>query len=114
MKHAGQKNVKDKLPEQRKGPKRAAECRLKIQTHVWDHGAGRSNRPTRTKNPSKSCDFDGFFLTLTTKLFDKIPLSIFTFLEVPKYGDRDKPADPAPLFGDGWAGRACSWNSSPS
>ena len=53
---------------------------------------------TKDKNPSKSCDFDGFFLTFTTKLFDKIPLSIFTFLEVPKYGDRDKTADPAPLF----------------
>ena len=37
MKHAGQKSVKEELPEQRKGPKRAVECRLKVQTHVWEH-----------------------------------------------------------------------------
>ena len=98
MKQAEQKSVKEELPKQRKGPKRAVEYQLKVQTHIWEQDAGSSSLPTRTKNPSKSCDFDGFFLTFTIKLFDKIPQSIFTFLEVPKYGDRDKTADPAPLF----------------
>lgn len=50
LKHAGQKSVKEELPEQRKAPKRAVECQLKIQTHIWDHGAERSNRSTRTKS----------------------------------------------------------------
>lgn len=98
LKHAGRKSVKEELPERRKGPKRAIECRLKVPTHVWEQDVGSSSLSTRTKNPPRSCDFGGFFLTFTTKLFDKIPLSIFTFLEVPKYGDRDKTADPAPLF----------------
>ena len=48
LKHAGQKSVKDKLPEQRKGPKRAVECWLKVQTHVWEQDAGSSSLPTRT------------------------------------------------------------------
>ena len=48
MKHAGQKSVKEELPEQRKGPKRAVECRLKVQTHVWEQDAGSSSLPTRT------------------------------------------------------------------
>ena len=43
LKHAGQKSVKDKLPEQRKGPKRAVECRLKVQTHVWEDTPGQSH-----------------------------------------------------------------------
>ena len=43
LKHAGQKSVKDKLPEQRKGPKRAAECRLKVPTHIWEQDAAGSN-----------------------------------------------------------------------
>ena len=51
LKHAGQKSVKEELPEQRKGPKRAVECRLKAQTHVWDHQAGSSSLPSRTKSP---------------------------------------------------------------
>ena len=46
MKHAGQKSVKDKLPEQRKGPKRAVECWLKVQTHVWE-------QPHEGSNPSR-------------------------------------------------------------
>ena len=48
MKHAGQKSVKEELPEQRKGPKRAVECRLKVQTHVWEQDAAGSNPVTRT------------------------------------------------------------------
>ena len=43
MKHAGQKSVKEELPEQRKGPKRAVECRLKVQTHVWEDTPGQSH-----------------------------------------------------------------------
>ena len=48
LKHAGQKSVKDKLPEQRKGPKRVAECRLKVPTHVWELEAASSSLATRT------------------------------------------------------------------
>ena len=40
LKHAGRKSVKEELPERRKGPKRAAECRLKVPTHVWEQDAG--------------------------------------------------------------------------
>ena len=40
LKHAGQKSVKEELPERRKGPKRAAECRLKVPTHVWEKPPG--------------------------------------------------------------------------
>ena len=50
LKHAGQKSVKDKLPEQRKGPKRAVECWLKVQTHVWDRIPRHSNPTRRTKH----------------------------------------------------------------
>lgn len=49
LKHAGQKSVKEELPKQRKGPKRAVECRLKVQTHVWDQDAAGSNPVTSTK-----------------------------------------------------------------
>ena len=51
MKHAGQKSVKEELPEQRKGLKRAVECWLKVQTHVWELDVVRSSRTTRTKGP---------------------------------------------------------------
>ena len=37
LKHAGQKSVKKELPERRKEPKRAVECWLKVQTHVWEN-----------------------------------------------------------------------------
>ena len=50
LKHAGQKSVKDKLPEQRKEPKRAVECWLKVQTHVWDRIPRHSNPTRRTKH----------------------------------------------------------------
>ena len=36
LKQAGQKSFKEELPKQRKGPKRAVKCRLKVQTHIWD------------------------------------------------------------------------------
>ena len=48
LKHAGRKSVKEELPERRKGPKRAIECRLKVPTHVWEQDAGSSSLPTRT------------------------------------------------------------------
>ena len=61
LKHAGQKSVKDKLPEQRKGPKRAVECWLKVQTHVWEQDAGSSSLPTRT-TPSGALLLRVFFI----------------------------------------------------
>ena len=60
MKHAGQKSVKDKLPEQRKGPKRAVECRLKVQTHVWEQDVGSSSLSTRTILVRKAACSGGF------------------------------------------------------
>ena len=48
LKQAGRKSVKEELPERRKGPKRATECRLKVPTHVWEQDAGSSSLPTRT------------------------------------------------------------------
>ena len=62
MKHAGQKSAKEELPERRKGPKRAAECRLKVPTHVWDVEVGCSSHLTRTKIPLKLLISEGFFL----------------------------------------------------
>ena len=50
MKQAGQKSVKEELPEQRKGPKRAIEFRLKVQTHIWDRIPRHSNPTRRTKH----------------------------------------------------------------
>ena len=49
LKHAGRKSVKEELPERRKGPKRAAECRLKVPTHVWDRIPRHSNPTRRSK-----------------------------------------------------------------
>ena len=48
LKQAGQKSVKEELPKQRKGPKRAVEWRLKVPTHIWEQDAGSSSLPTRT------------------------------------------------------------------
>ena len=60
MKHAGQKSVKEELPEQRKGPKRAVECWLKVQTHVWEQDAAGSNPVTRTNFLGKTAFLGGF------------------------------------------------------
>ena len=49
LKHAGQKSSKEKPPKQRKGPKRAAECRLKASTHIWEHDVGCSSHLTPTR-----------------------------------------------------------------
>ena len=54
MKQAGQKSAKEELPKQRKGPKRAVECRLKVQTHIWEREAG--VRATLLQNPGKLWD----------------------------------------------------------
>ena len=57
LKQAGQKSVKEELPKQRKGPKRAVECRLKVQTHVWEQDAGCSSHltPTTVAGPGATC-----------------------------------------------------------
>ena len=56
MKHAGQKSVKEELPEQRKGLKRAVECWLKVQTHVWELDAAGSNPATRIRPRDDACE----------------------------------------------------------
>ena len=58
LKQAGQKSVKEEGPEQRKAPKRAIECWLKVQTHVWEHDVGCSShltpiRKSRCGNPRR-------------------------------------------------------------
>ena len=50
LKQAGQKSSEEELPEQRKGPKRAVKCRLKVQTHIWDRIPRHSNPTRRTKH----------------------------------------------------------------
>ena len=69
MEHAGQKSVKDKLPEQRKGSKRAIECRLKVQTHIWEQEArGSSPRtPTRLSLDAIRVPGSAFYLPLSTR-----------------------------------------------
>ena len=54
LKHAGRKSVKEELPERRKGPKRAIECRLKVPTHVWELEAASSSLATRTSSSQAS------------------------------------------------------------
>ena len=49
LKHAGQKSTKEELPEQRKASKRAVECQLKVQTHIWEHDVGCSSHLTPTR-----------------------------------------------------------------
>ncbi len=50
LKQAGPKSSKEELPKQRKAPKRAVECRLKVQTHIWDCIPRHSNPTRRTKH----------------------------------------------------------------
>ena len=54
MKQAGQKSVKEELPKQRKGPKRAVEYRLKVTTHIWEREAG--VRAALLQNPGNLWD----------------------------------------------------------
>lgn len=58
LKQPGQKSTKEEGPEQRKGPKRVAECRLKASTHIWEHDVGCSShltpiRKSRCGNPRR-------------------------------------------------------------
>ena len=48
LKQPGQKSAKEEGPEQRKGPKRAVNGSLKVQTHVWEQDAGCSSHLTPT------------------------------------------------------------------
>ena len=54
MKQAGQKSVKEELPKQRKGPKRAEKCRLKVPTHIGEREAG--VRAALLQNPGNLWD----------------------------------------------------------
>ena len=64
LKQAGQKSSKEELPKQRKGPKRAEKCWLKVQTHIWEQDAGSSSLPTRTKTPQNLLILRSFSLFL--------------------------------------------------
>ena len=67
MKHAGRKSVKEELPERRKGPKRATECRLKVPTHVWELEAASSNLATRTSVGTDFTPFRRLFMPAAKK-----------------------------------------------
>ena len=49
LKQPGQKSAKEEGPEQRKGPKRAVNGSLKVQTHIWEHDVGCSSHLTPTR-----------------------------------------------------------------
>lgn len=49
LKHAGQKSAREDGAGERKGPKRAAECQLKVQTHIWEHDVECSSHLTPTR-----------------------------------------------------------------
>ena len=69
MKQAGQKSSKEELPKQRNGPKRAVECRLKVQTHIWEQDAAGSNPVTRTTFLRKTAYLGGFSAFFVLLLF---------------------------------------------
>ena len=52
LKQAGQKSVKEDLPEQRKAPKRAVECQLKVQTHILGPSGREFESPISDQIPS--------------------------------------------------------------
>ena len=67
LKQAGQKSVKEELPKQRKGPKRAVEYRLKVTTHIWEQEARGSSPRTPTTFRRKAAfpgGFSAFFVIL--------------------------------------------------
>ena len=70
MKQAGQKSVKEELPKQRKGPKRAEKCRLKVPTHIWEQEARGSSPRTPTTFDGKTAYLGGFsaFFVLFLKI----------------------------------------------
>ena len=58
MKQPGQTSAREDGAGERKGPKRAAECRLKVPTHIWEHDVGCSShltpiRKSRRGNPQR-------------------------------------------------------------
>ena len=61
LKHAGQKSTKEELPEQRKASKRAVECQLKVQTHIWEHDVGCSSHLTPTRKSRRGNPRRDFF-----------------------------------------------------
>ena len=71
MKQPEQKSAKEEGPEQRKGPKRAVNGSLKVQTHVWEQDAAGSNPVTRTTFLGKTAYLGGFsaFLITFSKLY---------------------------------------------
>ena len=62
LKQPGQKSAKEEGPEQRKGPKRAVNGSLKVQTHVWEHDAVGSSPATPTSFPGKAACSGGLFV----------------------------------------------------
>ena len=78
LKQAGQKSVKEELPKQRKGPKRAVEYQLKVQTHIWEQDAGSSSLPTRTTSPWSTSSKGRFSLFFGVE-FDSYYKYFFTF-----------------------------------
>ena len=78
LKQAGQKSSQEELPKQRKGPKRAVEYQLKVQTHIWEQDAGSSSLPTRTKREGEK-DIEGNLLVFSSlpRLVDWKSASLF-------------------------------------
>ena len=82
MKQAGHKSSEEELPKQRKGPKRAVKCRLKVQTHIWDQETVRSSRTTRTKTPLKSLITEGFIYSLSIAAQEVIENTLFFLFDL--------------------------------
>ena len=65
LKQPGQKSAKEEGPEQRKGPKRAVNGSLKVQTHVWEQDAAGSSPVTSTKRNGMQSICMPFFIACT-------------------------------------------------
>ena len=61
LKQPGQKSAKEEGPEQRKGPKRAVNGSLKVQTYVWEHDVGCSSHLTPTRKSRRGNPRRDFF-----------------------------------------------------
>ena len=57
MKQAWQKSVEEELAEQRKGPKRAVKCRLKVQPHILEYTFRFSSVPGSNDNTASTPGF---------------------------------------------------------
>ena len=64
LKQAGQRSAREDGAGERKGPKRAVECRLKASTHIWENTAGCSSHLTPTGLIEKNRPFGRFFCVL--------------------------------------------------